>query len=469
MKLLLLILFLQLAAFKPVAPATIGSKEANMSLAERYLEIYYGLKIERSSTIKVKINEHVLEDKIQEMQQFLGLKVTRQLDPPTVDMMLTPRCGVPDVYNYRTLSRGPVWEKHDITYRINNYTPDMRPEDVDNIIQKAFQVWSDVTPLKFRKIYSGEADIMIRFAFQEHGDLNPFDGKGGVIAHAFKPGPAFGGDAHFDEDETWSRSNRGLNLLLVAVHEIGHSLGLDHSKKREAIMYPTYRYTDPNTFRLSADDIQSIQSLYGGPETSRPTPYQPNTDSPTCRPNMRFDAVSTVGDKIFYFVDRFFWWKNVGSSKSKTALIASLSPNVPTGIQAAYEIGVQKKLFLFKDDKYWEFVNLKLVSNYPKNINSLGFPDSVKKIDAAVFNPIISKTFFFVGTQYWRYDERRQRMDAGYPRNIAAYFLGVGPKVDGVYYYNRNYYFFQDSTVLEYNVQLNRVIRTLNTNRELGC
>lgn len=42
----------------------------------------------------------------------------------------------------------------------------MHPEDVDNIIQKAFQVWSDVTPLKFRKIYSGEADIMIRFAFR---------------------------------------------------------------------------------------------------------------------------------------------------------------------------------------------------------------------------------------------------------------------------------------------------------------
>lgn len=49
----------------------------------------------------------------------------------------------------------------------------------------------------------------------------------------------------------------------MAVHEIGHSLGLDHSKKPEAIMYPTYRYADPNTFRLSADDIRSIQSLYG--------------------------------------------------------------------------------------------------------------------------------------------------------------------------------------------------------------
>lgn len=39
-------------------------------------------------------------------------------------------------------------------------------------------------------------------------------------------------------------------------------------------------------------------------------------------------------------------------------------------------------------------------------------------------------------TSLLRYDERRQHMDAGYPRNIAVYFPGVGPKVDGVYYYN---------------------------------
>lgn len=40
----------------------------------------------------------------------------------------------------------------------------MKRVDVDYAIQKAFQVWSDVTPLKFKKINTGEADIMIRFA-----------------------------------------------------------------------------------------------------------------------------------------------------------------------------------------------------------------------------------------------------------------------------------------------------------------
>lgn len=40
----------------------------------------------------------------------------------------------------------------------------MKRADVADALQKAFQVWSDVTPLKFRKINEGEADIMIRFA-----------------------------------------------------------------------------------------------------------------------------------------------------------------------------------------------------------------------------------------------------------------------------------------------------------------
>lgn len=76
---------------------------------------------------------------------------------------------------------------------------------------------------------------------------------------------ALGGDIHFDADEyfTYGKSV-GTNLLWVAVHEAGHSLGLEHSNLVDAVMYPWYRGSAASDFDLRPDDIQGIQALYGG-------------------------------------------------------------------------------------------------------------------------------------------------------------------------------------------------------------
>ncbi|KAG9491347.1 hypothetical protein GDO78_000051 [Eleutherodactylus coqui] len=198
------------------------------------------------------------------MQKFFSMKVTGKLDTATMNMMKTPRCGMPDVAAYSTFPRRPRWQKTSITYRIVNYTPDLPASVVDDSIQRAFNVWSQVTPLRFTKVNNREADILIQFSARGHGDQFPFDGPNGVLAHAYAPGPRIGGDAHFDEDERWTNTfYLGFNLFLVAAHEFGHSLGLDHSTDRRALMFPNYRYVDTNNFRLSRDDINGIQSLYG--------------------------------------------------------------------------------------------------------------------------------------------------------------------------------------------------------------
>ena len=114
-----------------------------------------------------------------------------------------------------------------------------------------------------------------RFESSEHDDGDPFDGAGGTLAHAYLPQQgSISGNVHFDDAESWTVGNvgdLGIDLLQVAVHEIGHSLGLDHSQDPEAIMFPSYSSYKAG-LDLAEDDIKAIQALYGAPRAKRNPP-----------------------------------------------------------------------------------------------------------------------------------------------------------------------------------------------------
>ena len=81
----------------------------------------------------------------------------------------------------------------------------MSRRDVDGEIAKALEVWSEHTDLSFTQKRSGKVHIDMSFLKGEHGDGDPFDGSGGTLAHAFFP--VFGGDAHFDDSEQWTKGS----------------------------------------------------------------------------------------------------------------------------------------------------------------------------------------------------------------------------------------------------------------------
>lgn len=54
---------------------------------------------------------------LKRMQRQMGLEETGELDKPTVEAMKRPRCGVPDVANYKTFDGDLKWDHQDVTYR----------------------------------------------------------------------------------------------------------------------------------------------------------------------------------------------------------------------------------------------------------------------------------------------------------------------------------------------------------------
>ncbi|KAM9751485.1 matrix metalloproteinase-9 [Menidia menidia] len=182
-------------------PGDIIKNMTDMELAESYLNKFGYMDTTRRSGFQSMVST---EKALKRMQRQLGLSETGELDKPTLDAMRQPRCGVPDVANYKTFDGDLKWDHNDVTYRVLNYSPDMDSALIDDAFARAFKVWSGVTPLTFTRLFDGTADIMISFGKADHGDPYPFDGKDGLLAHAYPPGEGMQGDAHFDDDEYWT-------------------------------------------------------------------------------------------------------------------------------------------------------------------------------------------------------------------------------------------------------------------------
>lgn len=114
------------------------------------------------------------------------------------------------------------------------------------------------------------------YAEQHMNCDKPFDGIGGELAHSWAAG-----DVHFDDDENYRRdtelhqgvtsstpatavSDSAISLQKLAVHEVGHVLGLLHNDRRQSIMYPIY--VSPSShedFELVREDRLAVQQIYG--------------------------------------------------------------------------------------------------------------------------------------------------------------------------------------------------------------
>ena len=178
------------------------------------------------------------------------------------------------ISEYRALS---AWDKTEITYAFVNGTDKLEGDVERDLVRQAFALWAEQTSLTFTETGdASSADIVIGWAVGDHGDGDPFDGPGNVLAHASFPNPYDNSQVflHFDDEERWVDSEtRNVDLLTVATHELGHALGLAHSDDPNALMFASY--SGPHRF-LSQDDIAGIQAIYGARNSPDPAPEAPS-------------------------------------------------------------------------------------------------------------------------------------------------------------------------------------------------
>ncbi|MBS1714468.1 MAG: matrixin family metalloprotease [Armatimonadetes bacterium] len=155
----------------------------------------------------------------------------------------------------------------------------METEEVA-MISAAFATWSSVAAITtLGPVMDGHVDGGAPEAMGGHlgdiriGVIGGFSSSS-VLAHAYLPGTealygaggTLTGDLHFNITKEWvddafdADDGAKYDLQTVALHEIGHALGLGHSDVVGSVMYPTY---SGGKRTLSEDDIMGIQYIYG--------------------------------------------------------------------------------------------------------------------------------------------------------------------------------------------------------------
>lgn len=172
-------------------------------------------------------------------------------------------CGVEDaqIGGLHTLAFGsPIgrWDKSALTYSINTAGCNLGAA-ATAIIAGAFAQWQAASRgrLTLTQVPAG-GDLQV--VFGGASIYAKFGTVGNVVGHAFPPSS---GVIQFDSTETWSAAtpppSGRTSMLAVALHEIGHALGLAHSDDPASIMYPF----GPALAALDAESIEAIQSIYG--------------------------------------------------------------------------------------------------------------------------------------------------------------------------------------------------------------
>ena len=164
----------------------------------------------------------------------------------------------------------PRWDisRIPLKYFINNaHENDKFLPEFINAVQSAFLPWTRASSglIRFERIFNEDiSDIIIDWADTTtigrdfecgHADLKVFNNKIEKAKIEIVVSPLI--------DNFASTQQRIERVRRTALHETGHSLGLNHSENKKDIMY----YRGINNNKLSSNDIKRLSDLY---QSSKP-------------------------------------------------------------------------------------------------------------------------------------------------------------------------------------------------------
>ncbi|XP_056651262.1 matrix metalloproteinase-21 [Monodelphis domestica] len=346
------------------------------------------------------------------------------------------------------------------------YSSQLSIEEQRFVFRLAFRMWSEVTPLVFKEDRLSPpalVDIKLGFGRGQHlGCSRPFDGSGQELAHA-----RHFGDIHFDDDEhfTSPSSDSGISLLKVrarrrpsdgggpgaeagpgnalraaaaplqvAVHEIGHVLGLPHLDQAGSIMQPGY--TPPQTeFELGWEDRRAIQALYGSCEGPFDTAFDWIRKEKT-----RFGEL-VVSFSTYFFRSGWYWLYENRHNRTRYGdpiLTPAGWHGIPSRDLDAYVhvwTWTRDERYFFKGNHYWRydsdndqaFKKDEQGTSYPRLISE-GFPGIPSPLDTAFYDRGTGFIYFFQKSSVYAFDVKRNQVAESYPKRMMDVFPSVTPQ-----------------------------------------